>query len=96
MICFKAKAYVKRGCLVLKLLSQAITDLGGVEKFTKETGREGYYGWFGYGGSVFQWNPELRVGFAFVPTSLHWYDMTNTRGKMLQQEVVKCVKNRQL
>jgi len=69
---------------------------GGVEKFTKETGREGYYGWFGYGGSVFQWNPELRVGFAFVPTSLHWYDMTNTRGKMLQQEVVKCVKNRQL
>lgn len=69
---------------------------GGVEKFTEETGREGYYGWFGYGGSVFQWNPELRIGFAFVPTSLHWYDMTNTRGKMLQQEVVKCVKNRQL
>ena len=28
--------------------------------------REGYYGWFGYGGSIMQWHPELKIGFAFV------------------------------
>ena len=36
---------------------------GGVNKFEEEggAGRDGYFGWFGYGGSVFQWNPELQV-----------------------------------
>ena len=24
--------------------------------------REGYYGWFGYGGSLVQWHPELKIG----------------------------------
>ena len=28
--------------------------------------REGYFGWFGYGGSIMQWHPELKIGFAFV------------------------------
>ena len=37
---------------------------GGVNKFEEEGGRDGYYGWFGYGGSVFQWHPDLRIGFA--------------------------------
>ena len=26
-------------------------------------GRDGYWGWHGYGGSVFQWDPELRIGW---------------------------------
>ena len=25
---------------------------------------------------------------------LHWYDMTNHRGRYLQEEVLKCVRNR--
>ena len=68
---------------------------GGVNKFEEEggAGRDGFYGWFGYGGSVFQWHPELEIGFAYTPTLLHWFDALNGRGRLLQQEVVKCVKN---
>ena len=35
---------------------------GGINKFHEEggVGRDGYYGWHGYGGSVFQWYPEHR------------------------------------
>lgn len=57
-------------------------------KFNKN--REGYYGWMGFGGSIFQWHPQLRIGFAFVPTLLHKLDMVNTRGAVLQQIVKDC------
>jgi len=67
---------------------------GGVNKFEEDGGRDGYYGWFGYGGSVFQWHPDLRIGFGYTPTLLHWQDpFTNHKGRLLQQEVVKCVQN---
>lgn len=55
------------------------------------TGREGFYGWMGLGGSIFQWHPELRIGFAYVPTSLHVIDIVNERGKVYQAEVARCV-----
>lgn len=76
---------------------------GGVDCFTPCTpdssrterdfteGREGFYGWMGFGGSIFQWHPELDIGFAFVPTSLHALDFLNERGKRYQAEVLKCV-----
>lgn len=65
---------------------------GGVNKFEEEGGRDGYFGWFGYGGSVFQWHPDLNIGFGYTPTLLHWQDpFTNHKGRLLQQEVVKCV-----
>ena len=39
---------------------------GGVCKFeeeeSEEEGRVGFYGWMGFGGSVFQWNPKLNIG----------------------------------
>ncbi len=54
-------------------------------------GREGFYGWMGFGGSIFQWHPELEIGFAFVPTSLHVLDILNERGKAYQAEVLRCV-----
>jgi hypothetical protein len=54
-------------------------------------GREGFYGWVGLGGSIFQWNPEHEIGFAFVPTSLHVIDFLNERGKVYQAEVLSCV-----
>lgn len=54
-------------------------------------GREGFYGWMGAGGSIFQWNPELEIGFAFVPTSLHIMDLFNERGKIYQEELVRCI-----
>ncbi len=55
-------------------------------------GREGFYGWMGLGGSVFQWHPELKIGFGYVPTSLFPIDIFNERGKAYQSEVLKCVK----
>ena len=54
-------------------------------------GREGFYGWMGLGGSIFQWHPEHTIGFAFVPTSMHIIDLFNERGKVYQTEVVSCV-----
>lgn len=54
-------------------------------------GREGFYGWMGFGGSIFQWHPEQDVSFAFVPTSLHYLDFLNERGKSYQAEVLRCV-----
>jgi CubicO group peptidase (beta-lactamase class C family) len=56
-------------------------------------GREGFYGWMGLGGSLFQWHPQHRVGFGFVPTSLHVLDLFNERGKAYQAEVLACIKN---
>ena len=54
-------------------------------------GREGFYGWMGLGGSIFQWHPQLQLGFAFVPTRLHVLDFLNERGKRYQAEVLRCV-----
>lgn len=56
------------------------------------SGREGFYGWMGLGGSIFQWHPESDIGFAFVPTSLHVLDFLNERGKVYQAEVLSCIK----
>lgn len=55
-------------------------------------GREGFYGWMGLGGSIFQWHPEKDIGFAFVPTSMHVVDLFNERGKVYQEEVLKCIR----
>jgi len=69
---------------------------GGVNQYKNEDflccGRDGFWGCMGYGGSVFQWHPELRIGFAYVPSFLEWSDKTNSRGGLLQKEVVRCVK----
>ena len=53
--------------------------------------RRGYFGWQGFGGSVFQWNPEYRIGFSYVPTFLAWEDSANTRAARLQKKVIDCV-----
>ena len=79
---------------------------GGVAKFSKTSeqstklarafndGREGFYGWMGLGGSIFQWHPEHKIGFGYVPTSLNVVDLFNERGKSYQAEVLKCVANK--
>ena len=70
---------------------------GGINRYQTDDlfccGRNGFWGWMGYGGSVFQWHPELRIGFSYVPTVLEM-DLTNRRGGLLQAEVVRCVKER--
>ena len=54
-------------------------------------GRGGFEGWLGMGGSVCQWNSHLDIGFGYVPTFLAYEDISNTKGALLQAEVVKCV-----
>jgi len=73
---------------------------GGVAQFEEEditetSGRLGYYGWMGYGGSVFQWHPELKIGFGYAPTLLQWFDFTNNKARLLQGEVEKCARKLQ-
>ena len=46
--------------------------------------REGFYGWKGLGGSVFQWHPELKIGFSYIPTDLNSHDWGNIRAGELQ------------
>ena len=63
-------------------------ELGNILNINKN--REGFYGWMGLGGSIVQWHPELKIGFAFVPTLLDTMDMFNARGAALQQIVKDC------
>ena len=53
--------------------------------------RAGYYGWMGYGGSIFQWHPKLRIGFAYHPTLLEFHDGYNQRGGRLQVRSPSCL-----
>lgn len=76
---------------------------GGVNLFTEanldssrlfkdfNVGREGFVGWMGLGGSIFQWHPGHEIGFAFVPTALHVLDILNERGKKYQAETLRCI-----
>ena len=87
----------KDGMLVTK--NMKFTQ-GGVGMFEEEdtsetNGRLGYFGWMGYGGSVFQWHPELKIGFGYVPTLLNWIDLTNNKARLLQGEVEKCARKLQ-
>ena len=67
---------------------------GGVNRYLIDdfacVGWDGFLGWMGSGGSVFQWHPGYRIGFAYVPSLLEWSDPTNRRGGLLHEEVVKC------
>ena len=69
---------------------QNLPDATKSEKENLNKNRQGYYGWFGYGGSVFQWHPEQKIGFAFVPTVLSAVEIFNERGAILQQLVKDC------
>ena len=53
-------------------------------------GREGFVGWVGFGGSIFQWHPEERISFAYVPTLVDWSDVGNHSAALLQDTVRKC------
>ena len=57
--------------------------------------RDGFYGWMGHGGSVFQWHPELKISFAYVPTDFYLLDgCINRAGNMqkLAKELVEGLK----
>ena len=39
---------------------------------------------------MFQWHPELKIGFGYAPTLLTWIDLINNKARLIQGEVVKC------
>eukprot|EP00095_Tigriopus_kingsejongensis_P008027 maker-scaffold630_size122347-snap-gene-0.10 protein:Tk08027 transcript:maker-scaffold630_size122347-snap-gene-0.10-mRNA-1 annotation:"esterase" len=54
--------------------------------------REDYFGWMGLGGSVFQYQPQLNIGFGYVPTLLHWEDFGCGRAARMQAMAVEIAK----
>jgi len=68
-------------------------DATKIDKNYFNKNREGYYGWFGYGGSIMQWHPKLKIGFAFIPTFLNITEPFNNRGAVLQQIVKDCAES---
>jgi hypothetical protein len=40
---------------------------------------------------VFQWHPELQIGFAYAPTLIMFEDPVNTKGARLQEDVIRCI-----
>lgn len=55
-----------------------------------KSGRAGFVGWMGFGGSVMQWHPDLDMGFGYTCSLLTWWDLANTKARKLQKEAVKC------
>ena len=84
---FAITRFTQGGVALFSAVSQNSTR---VEK-ALNTGREGFYGWMGLGGSLFQWHPQYKIGFGYVPTSLNVLDLVNERGKAYQTEVLGCI-----
>jgi len=59
-----------------------------------KSGRDGFVGWMGMGGSVMQWSPRLNIGFGYTCTLLTWWDLSNSKARKIQKEVVACAKRR--
>lgn len=49
--------------------------------------RANWIGWVGLGGSVLQWNKDLKIGFGYHTLLHHQMDFMNIRGAKLQQIV---------
>ena len=98
MFCFIISFYSK-----LSLGFRTCFTQGGINKFDDVQNptpiersilgyRIRYYGWMGFGGSVMQWHPQLKIGFGYTPTLLQWYDVHNKKGAKLQKLAVECAR----
>lgn len=52
--------------------------------------RDGWYGQWGYGGSLIMMYPELNIGFSYVPRDFTLFDFSK-RGAVLQRLVLEAV-----
>lgn len=50
---------------------------------------EGFIGWVGFGGSCFQWNPELNISFAYAPSDM-FPSGDNQRGAAMMTLAKEC------
>jgi len=55
------------------------------------SGRQGFIGWMGFGGSIFQWHPGHHIGFGYSSTLIDSTDMNNNKGLKLQRTVLQCI-----
>jgi len=76
------------GFLIPPLPLRVPITQGGVAAFDDE--RTGWNGWMGYGGSVFQWHPRLKIGFGYTCTYLYGLSIRNTKAMKLQLQVADC------
>jgi len=53
--------------------------------------RNGWYGWFGFGGSVMQWHPTLNIAFGYVPSSHRWYEPSPKVPAKMQKCIIDCL-----
>ena len=63
-------------------------------EFLQHEPKSGFYGWQGYGGSLFQYDPVLKIGFSYVPTDLFILDFCNHRGAKIQKIVKDIVSSK--
>ena len=54
-------------------------------------GRQGFVGWMGFGGSVFQWHSGYRVGFGYTSSLVDWTDLNNNKAMKMQKEVIESI-----
>jgi len=52
---------------------------------------DGFFGWAGFGGSIFQWNHDLEISFSYVPADMLPLGV-NERGTYLREIVTDCVR----
>ena len=76
-----------------KLCPYWTTDFQDSVDFQLHDGRKGYFGWMGYGGSIFQWHPEMDIGFSYVPLDVFLTDASDRKGATLQGAMRDCVMN---
>jgi len=69
---------------------QVLFTQGGIQEC--EDDRTGWYGWLGYGGSVFQWNPSLKIGFGYTCTLLYALSLSNQKALRMQMKVAECAR----
>ena len=62
---------------------QPDVPISGLAEIYGNRDRDGYYGWIGWGGTVFQWNPDLKISFAYVPNDIIYHVVYNYRGAKL-------------
>lgn len=53
---------------------------------------DGWVGFFGMGGSIFEWNPEEQISFGYVPFDYIIADGISTSGESIKNIVTQCVK----
>ena len=53
--------------------------------------REGWYGKFGMGGTIFMWNPQYNIAFSYVAAEPIVMDIHSVKASYMQKAVVDAV-----